>query len=263
MGTMKVNGVDLQVSRFGRDPGGDRPVVVGIHGLGMADSSGLALTLGLPLASSFEVVLYDLRGHGRSQVVASGYTVAEHVDDLVAVLDVLGVGRPVHLVAGGHGGHVGVVAAARHGRRVASLSLLDPRFPLQGWGADLARALEWCADQLAGAGGSPAAVLPPTPRRRAAMTGRGHRLLRATTFIDDVRREPPLAAREFARIACPVLAVFGTDAGDYVLARLLRDLVGRVEVATVPGVDHLRTFDRARTRAVVADFVRRAEATRR
>ena len=101
MATVHANGVELRVNRYrvgndGLDSG--RPVVVFVHGLGIVDHSGLAFTLGMPLATDAETILYALRGHGHSQVVASGYRIADHVADLVGLLDDLGVAEPVHLV---------------------------------------------------------------------------------------------------------------------------------------------------------------------
>src|SRR4051794_27072139 len=100
MATMHVNGVDLHVSRFrsgaaGEDGDGDsRPIVVGIHGLGIVDSSSLGMSLGMHLAKVFDVVLYDLRGHGRSELVRTGFKVADHMADFVALLDLLGIDEP-------------------------------------------------------------------------------------------------------------------------------------------------------------------------
>ena len=81
MATVHANGVDLRVNRYRIGPDGTRPVVVFVHGLGIVDHSGLAFTLGMPLADEAETVLYALRGHGHSQVTPSGYRVADHVTD--------------------------------------------------------------------------------------------------------------------------------------------------------------------------------------
>ncbi|HEY7072470.1 MAG TPA: alpha/beta fold hydrolase, partial [Acidimicrobiales bacterium] len=133
MATVHANGVDLRVNRYRVGPDGGRPVVVFVHGLGIVDHSGLAFTLGMPLATEAEAVLYALRGHGHSQVTAAGYRVADHVADLVGLLDALDLTEPVHLVGCSYGGAVAVTAAVRHPDRVASLFLLDPVLPVPGW----------------------------------------------------------------------------------------------------------------------------------
>ena len=127
MATVRANGVELRVNRYRVGADGDRPVVVFVHGLGIVDHSGLAFTLGMPLATDAEAILYALRGHGHSEVVASGYRVADHVADLIALLDALGVRAPVHLVGCSYGGAVAVTAAARHPGRVGVAVPARPR----------------------------------------------------------------------------------------------------------------------------------------
>src|SRR4029453_11987433 len=118
--TVRANGVDLRVNRYRIGPDGVRPVVVFVHGLGIVDHSGLAFTLGMPLATEAGTVLYGVRGHGQSQVAPSGYRVADHVADLVGLLDALDLAGPVHLVGCSYGGAGGVTTAVPHPDQVAS-----------------------------------------------------------------------------------------------------------------------------------------------
>jgi 3-oxoadipate enol-lactonase len=55
------------------------------------------------LTSRFRVLRYDARGHGRSPVPPGPCTIDDLVDDVVALLDRLGVGR-VHVVGLSLGG---------------------------------------------------------------------------------------------------------------------------------------------------------------
>jgi pimeloyl-ACP methyl ester carboxylesterase len=88
--TVHTNGVELRVNRYWVGPRDeDRPVVVFVHGLGIVDHSGLSFTLGMPLANVADVVLYALRGHGRSEVPPTGYRLDDHVADLAGLLDAL------------------------------------------------------------------------------------------------------------------------------------------------------------------------------
>jgi pimeloyl-ACP methyl ester carboxylesterase len=264
--TVRANGLDFQVSPLRSGAAGDRPLVVGIHGLGIVDNSSLSFTLGMPLAKTFDVVMYDLRGHGRSQSVPSGYRVADHVSDLVALLDALGLDEPVHLLAGSYGGAVGIVTALEHPGRVASLSMVDPHFPSPGWGERLADQLQHYADRLNGEDpeGEILEALQSTARRRAAgLVERGRALLHGTTVIADVRREPSLSADDYARLTCPVIAVFGEESDIYSLSAILRESVKGAEVVTVPDADHIQIFHQAETRDAITDFVLRVEDERR
>ncbi len=75
------------------------------------------------LARTLRVVRPDLRGHGASPVPAGPYRVEDLADDVVALLDRLGVGA-AHVAGISLGGMVAQAVAVRAPGRVRSLSLL-------------------------------------------------------------------------------------------------------------------------------------------
>lgn len=75
------------------------------------------------LAEHFRVVRYDTRGHGRSPVPDGPYSIDDLVDDVVALLDRLGVQR-AHFVGLSLGGMTGMRLASREPGRVDRLALL-------------------------------------------------------------------------------------------------------------------------------------------
>lgn len=75
------------------------------------------------LARHFRVVRYDTRGHGQSPVPAGPYTIDDLTDDVVALLDRIGVER-VHFVGLSLGGMTGLRFAAREPERVGRLVVL-------------------------------------------------------------------------------------------------------------------------------------------
>jgi 3-oxoadipate enol-lactonase len=83
------------------------------------------------LAERFRVVTYDTRGHGRSPVPGGPYTIDDLADDVVALLDTLGVER-VHLAGLSLGGMTGMRLAARSPERVDRLALLCTAVQLDG-----------------------------------------------------------------------------------------------------------------------------------
>ena len=249
MPTVHANGVDLRVNRYRVGPEGKRPVIVFVHGLGIVDHSGLSFTLGMPLAPDADAILYALRGHGHSQVVPSGYRVVDHTADLLALLDALDVGVPVHLVGCSYGGAVAIATAVRHPERVASLFLIDPVVPVPGWPERILPMLDAAAAQLSGdytVEDVMAALGGVSQRKAAAVAERAERLLLGTTVLDDVRREPALTDDEFARIACPVLAVYGDRSEMFPLADELTARVAGARIHVVPGADHLSVFGHTR-----------------
>jgi len=88
---VRVNGVRLHVQRLGK--GG--PPVVFLHGLVMDNLSSWYFTAAGKVAATADAILFDLRGHGRSERPTNGYSVEVFLDDLDALLDALAVRAPV------------------------------------------------------------------------------------------------------------------------------------------------------------------------
>jgi 3-oxoadipate enol-lactonase len=87
------------------------------------------------LSEHFRVVRYDTRGHGRSAVPAGPYSLDDLADDVVDLLDALGVEK-VDFVGLSLGGMTGMAFAARHPERVDRLVVLCTSAhlpPAQGW----------------------------------------------------------------------------------------------------------------------------------
>ncbi|MEV0175087.1 SDR family oxidoreductase [Streptomyces sp. NPDC050803] len=93
---VRTGGVELCVAELG-DPA--QPTVLLVHGY--PDSKEVWSEVALRLADHFHVVLYDVRGHGRStapQPLRGGFTLEKLTDDFLAVADTVSPDRPVHLV---------------------------------------------------------------------------------------------------------------------------------------------------------------------
>ena len=76
------------------------------------------------LESDFQVLRYDMRGHGASDAPDGTYTLELLAEDAVALLDVLGIDT-VHFVGLSIGGMIGQGLALNHGDRLKSLTLCD------------------------------------------------------------------------------------------------------------------------------------------
>ncbi|MFJ9375169.1 SDR family oxidoreductase [Streptomyces sp. NPDC101455] len=93
---VRTGGVELCVAELG-DP--SRPTVVLVHGY--PDTKEVWSEVASRLADRFHVVLYDVRGHGRStapEPLRGGFTLEKLTDDFLAVADAVSPDRPVHLV---------------------------------------------------------------------------------------------------------------------------------------------------------------------
>jgi 3-oxoadipate enol-lactonase len=75
------------------------------------------------LAERYRVVTYDTRGHGTSPAPAGPYTLDDLVDDVLALLDRIGVQR-AHVAGLSLGGMIALRLAAREPQRVHRLAVL-------------------------------------------------------------------------------------------------------------------------------------------
>lgn len=101
-----------------------RTPIVFVHGL--AASSAFWFHAAENLGKNWPILVYDLRGHGRSAVPETGYTVANHAEDLYGLLDHLEIASAT-LVGHSFGGAVALQAAVQSPGRFTRLALADTR----------------------------------------------------------------------------------------------------------------------------------------
>ena len=107
-GFVEANGIKLHYTRTG----GDKPPLVLAHGV---TDDGLCWTpVAGALASEYDVVMVDARGHGRSDAPEGGYSLTALAADLAGVIAALELRQPAIL---GHS--MGAATSARPGRRLS------------------------------------------------------------------------------------------------------------------------------------------------
>jgi pimeloyl-ACP methyl ester carboxylesterase len=104
------------------DTGGDGPAIVFSHGF-LMDHEMFASQRDA-LQSHWRVITWDWRCFGLTETDGAPFTVWDHADDLLGLLDHLGVNQAV--VAGmSHGGYIAMRAALKAPERVRALILID------------------------------------------------------------------------------------------------------------------------------------------
>jgi pimeloyl-ACP methyl ester carboxylesterase len=237
------------------------PTYYEVHGVGRAlvllHNDGLGLTVWralLPhLTRTFQVILYDRPGHGKSGVPPPDppYTHEVGAGDLADLLYHISSERPVLFGVSG-GALVATAFTLRHPARVPALVLAEPpmlglrhQFPIDSNGFSAStciRALE--------AGGTKAAVrawlstvFPPTRLDRLLRSSAGASLTsRAPHVIAQFLR----AAEEFApaprlrEIECPVLLLTGEKTSVFFksVERALAQAISRCTSVIIPRQDH-------------------------
>ncbi len=98
------------------------PAVLAIHGITSSSRTWLPVTRALRGRAAVAAV--DLRGRGASRTLPPPFGIAAHVRDMLAVLDHLGLERPV-VVGHSLGAYIAAALAEAHPDRVAGLVLVD------------------------------------------------------------------------------------------------------------------------------------------
>lgn len=198
--------------------------------------------------SEFQVIRYDLRGHGRSAAPESPYT---GFGDLRALLDELEIEKAT-LIGLSAGSEIAINFAIVHPDRVARLVLAGP-----GLGGYTLPPLPWARPvfEAAGAGDARGAarLWAETPimalhtNREAAehVTALVLENWRLWTYRRTEQPLSPPAIERLNRIACPVLVIVGEADLPHIsdIARLIEDEVAAAARVTIAGAGHLVSLD--------------------
>ncbi|HEY1385209.1 MAG TPA: alpha/beta fold hydrolase [Dongiaceae bacterium] len=114
-----VNGIDLACQVDGP---ADGPVLVLSHTL--ATSRAMWRAQVPHLARRYRVISYDMRGHGESAAPDYPYSLEMLGEDVIGILDALGVERPATFVGTSIGGMIGQALGLRHADRFRALILV-------------------------------------------------------------------------------------------------------------------------------------------
>lgn len=152
---VRTGGVELCVAELGDE---SQPTVLLVHGY--PDSKEVWSEVAERLAERFHVVLYDVRGHGRSTAPAplrGGFTLEKLTDDFLAVADAVSPDRPVHLVGHDWGSVQGweFATVERTEGRIASFTSMS--------GPSLDHFGHWIKSRMS----------RPTPRKVGQLLGQG------------------------------------------------------------------------------------------
>ncbi|MBI2618799.1 MAG: alpha/beta fold hydrolase [Ignavibacteriales bacterium] len=118
---IKLNGLTMNYQERGLPQG--LPVIF-IHGFPFDHTMWESQMMALP--QEYRAISYDVRGHGQSDVADGQYSIEFFVDDLVDLMDHLGLKKAV-LCGLSMGGYIALRATERHPNRVKALILCDTR----------------------------------------------------------------------------------------------------------------------------------------
>ena len=239
-----------------------------VHGLG-ANVSFWYFGAARLLSRYRSVLMYDLRGHGRSPMPPTGYSLPAMAADLRRLLDRYNIGA-ADIVGHSFGGRVALTFAAQHPERVRNLVVADtqlrslqpamrladwPHWPrwkaeLQGLGLEKPPSDDSIIDykllvELSHSG-NVADVGRPTRQRIALRsrdmgvrgTRRWRELLQTTSAGQDFEDESPLDSPTLAKIGARTLLMFGELSHCMPTAHGLLQRLPDARLAVVPGAGH-------------------------
>ncbi|MEV6547282.1 alpha/beta hydrolase [Streptomyces sp. NPDC051597] len=247
---IRANGLGLHVQRLAPRDRPPRGTAVFIHGAFIDSLASYYFTLGPVFAAAgYEAVMYDLRGHGRSERPPTGYTLEHFTADLDALLDELDIDHPVHLVGNSFGGTVALDYVVHRPERVATVTVIESGPASRTWSDTMAAALRhavgmpeddallWFTEQY----GTLSSTRTGDARHDAHIRRLGQaagRLVRSTTIAEDIPGGRVLTDGQLGRVRCPVLLINGQEGLVAAEAARLRSLLPRCRVAVVPGQKH-------------------------
>jgi 3-oxoadipate enol-lactonase len=210
---IKINGLSLNYQERGLPQGSS---IVFIHGFPFSHAMWDPQMMALP--QDLRAVSYDVRGHGESDVGDGQYTIEFFVDDLIGLLDELGI-RQTILCGLSMGGYIALRAIERHPERVRALILCDTRSEADSSEAKIKRANQIKAVKQSGVkpfaeGFVKAVFAPETFKKNPAHVESIRKIIEATSPLSIAGTLLALAARTdttpaLAAIKVPTLIMVG------------------------------------------------------
>lgn len=247
--TLEVNGLNLNAQVLGHGS----PLLT-LHGLLIGNLSSWYLAAGALASSSRQVVLYDLRGHGRSTLAPSGYGLVSMASDLAGLVDALAIQGPVDLAGFSYGSLIALRFTLDRPDLVRRLILVETLLPPLGALVD--RNLN--ADLTSVLSALPSAarkLVSASPHRVMAALQRTQRLIQETSLVADVRAETALSESELRRLAVPTLCLHGSDSEFRTDGELLASVLPACRREIIPGSHWLLNDNPTGTAALIKEFL--------
>jgi 3-oxoadipate enol-lactonase len=252
----RIGGRDLAYEFFG----GGKPLVL-IHAFPLDGQ--MWTDTAQALSSRCRVIVPDMRGFGESDLGDSDPSIADMADDVVAILDSLGIERAT---IGGlsMGGYVSLAFAARHPARLERLILADTRAAADSDAARAGRADALALVEKQGVAAlverQLAALLSPAASEAVREQVRGLGKQRPEGVSAGLRalRDRPDRRAELAAIACPTLVIVGTEDKISPPAEMaeIASAISGARLVEIAGAGHLSNLEKpAEFVSAIARFV--------
>lgn len=249
MAEAAANGLTFHVQRLGESG----PPLVMAHGLLVGSLATWYFTAAPALAAKNRVLLYDLRGHGRSARPLSGYGVAEMARDLEGLAAAF-PGEKLRLCGHSYGALVCLRFALENPERVERLALVEAPLPPSSW--DEMKAFFQASPErmIAALPEGVQAALRAGDRRARRSLEAIRALAMETSLLADLRAEGDVPDTALARLAMPVLLVYGESSALRPVGNRLARVLPHSRLAVLRGGHYLPTENAAALTATLLEF---------
>jgi len=235
MPIIKANNIHLHVQQVG--PKGSEAVVM-LHGLLVGSLAMWYFTAAPHLAKHRRVVMYDLRGHGKSDKTRSGYDIETMSRDLEGLIQPLGIST-LSLVGHSYGALIALNYTLKNRGKVKKLALVEAPLPPSE--------MNEINDYM---GKSPEEMVKSLPLWMQDMLMQGKRqalrllqsldfLAHKSTLLHDLKNETDIDTAILNSLNIPTLLIYGNSSScSHVGKRLAKEIPGSILV-NIPGGHYL------------------------
>jgi pimeloyl-ACP methyl ester carboxylesterase len=225
--TEEINGIDLYYEIHGQGA----PLILIHGGLGNAGYWSNQIPA---LAEHYQVIALDSRGHGRSSFDERPISYALMTEDVLALMDRLGIDK-ADVVGWSDGGIIGLELAINHPERVNKIVAYGANYDPSGVRSDIGESERFNAyiEQAAG----DYSTLSPAPERW-------------DEFLNNIGNmwatEPVYTPEQLSAITTPMLILDGKEeeAIDTDHTKAMADLIPGAELRLIPATGHFAMWDK-------------------
>lgn len=225
------NGITLHVERLGES---GSPVVM-LHGLFVGSMASWYFTAAPALAKRHRVLLYDLRGHGKSERARSGYDVSTMTADLEAVTNEFSANEKITLVGHSYGAVIALRYALLHPQRVAKLVLVDAPLPPSRLEELNTFVRKNPSEMLAALPDDLATTLSSKGRQARRLADALRFLATETTLLADLRRAEDIGDDALASLSCDTFCIYGSRSSCLPVGERLAKKIPKARLTIIDG----------------------------
>jgi esterase len=187
-----------------------KETILMVHGM-FGNIAQFYFTIAPELSKDFKIILFDLRGHGKSTRTSDGYTLSSLANDIKCLLDALKI-EQCHILGFSFGTLIALKFTMEYKGRVKKVVAMDipPKATLPEMLKD-AYSFDNFLDF--------ASTLPSLVHKNFMRSDRQLRknfemykhLYNSTSFVDDLNRDKNFTEADYRSINAPVLLLFGQE----------------------------------------------------